>query len=291
MDLLGGQRGRQRQVAAGDPLREAHQVGRDPLVLAGEHAPGAPEADRHLVADEQRAVAVAQLADRAQVALGVHDHPGRALDQRLHDHGRDLAGVRLEQPLHVRGVARLGLERVEQQRAVHRVEQVDAADRHRADRVPVVGVAQRDEAGALGLAALLPVLERHLQRDLGGGGAAVGVEAAGEPGRRERGEALGELDGGGVGEPEHRGVRHAVELVADGGVDRGMAVPVDRAPQRRDAVDVAPALGVDQLAALGALHDQRVLLRPSALLGEGVPDVLAVERCEPLRVDLHDERP
>ena len=37
------------------------------------------------------------------------------------------------------GVAGLGLERVEQERAVDRVEEVDAADRHRADRVAVVG--------------------------------------------------------------------------------------------------------------------------------------------------------
>ena len=44
----------------------------------------------------------------------------------------------------------------------------------------------------------------------------------------------------------------AVELVAHRGVDRRVAVAVHVAPQRRDAVDVAAPLAVDQLAALGA---------------------------------------
>ena len=53
-----------------------------------------------------------------------------------------------KQTLHVRSVAGLGLERLEQQRLVDRVKEVDAADRHRADRVAVVGHPQRDELGA-----------------------------------------------------------------------------------------------------------------------------------------------
>ena len=68
VDALRGQRRRQRHVAAGQPLGEAEQVGRDPLLLAGEHRPGAAEAGRHLVADQQHAVPVAELAHRAQVA-------------------------------------------------------------------------------------------------------------------------------------------------------------------------------------------------------------------------------
>ena len=56
VDPLGGQRRGQRQVAAGQALGEAQQVRRDALLLAGEHRPGAAEAGRHLVADQQHAV-------------------------------------------------------------------------------------------------------------------------------------------------------------------------------------------------------------------------------------------
>ena len=47
---------------------------------------------------EQHAVAVAQLAHGAQVAVRVHEHPGRALHERLDDHRGDLAAVLGEQP-------------------------------------------------------------------------------------------------------------------------------------------------------------------------------------------------
>ena len=97
VDLLGRERGRERQVAACEPLGEAEQVGRDALVLAREHPARAAEAGGHLVEDQEHAVAVAELADRAQVARRVNEHPGRALDERLHDHGRDLAAVLSQQ--------------------------------------------------------------------------------------------------------------------------------------------------------------------------------------------------
>ena len=51
------QRRGERQVAAGQALGQAEQVGGDPLLLAGEHRPGAPEPGRDLVADQQHAVA------------------------------------------------------------------------------------------------------------------------------------------------------------------------------------------------------------------------------------------
>ena len=111
--------------------------------------------------------------------------------------------------------------RVEQQRPVHRVEQVDPADRDRADRVAVVGVLEAHEARArrLRLRRLLPVLERHLERDLDRGRAAVGVEHAASAARRARARARGDRDeplrqllGARMGEAEHRRVRDPVEL-------------------------------------------------------------------------------
>jgi hypothetical protein len=76
-------------------------------------------------------------------------------------------------------------------------------------------------------------------------------------------------------------VGDAVELSAHRRVERGMGVTVDVAPQRRDAVDVGVAVRVPQRRALRALDDDRRLLAlPPALLGEGVPQELAVERGE-----------
>ena len=148
VDPLGRQRRRERQVAAGEPLAEAEEVGGDPLLLAGEHRPRAPEPGRDLVGDQEHVVRRAELADPAQEAGRLDEDPGGPLDQRLDDHRGDLAPVQLEQALRA-GRASPGSTWwvVEQQRAVGAVEEVDAADRDRADRVAVVGVGEGDERG------------------------------------------------------------------------------------------------------------------------------------------------
>ena len=127
----------------------------------------------------------------AQEAGRLHADPGGALDQRLDDHRRDLARVQLEHPLELPRVAGRDAVGLEQQRPVGAVEEVDAADRDRAQRVAVVGALEGDEAGppaALAL-ALVPVLKRHLERDLDRGRPGLGVEDALEPGRRDLDQA------------------------------------------------------------------------------------------------------
>ena len=81
-------------------------------------------------------------------------------------------------------------------------------------------------------------------------------------------------------------MRHPVELVADRGVDARVAVAVDVAPQRRDPVDVAAAARVDQIGALAALDDERLLVLPAALLGERMP-----EDVRSARGQVHARRP
>jgi hypothetical protein len=225
------------------------------------------------------AEAVAQLARLAQVARRVDEHAGGALDERLDDQRRDLLFVAGEDPLQVGRVARLRRVGLEEQRTVGRVEEVDAADRDRADRVAVVGLAQVDEGGAPAVlaAALLLVLEGHLQGDLGRGRARLRVEDAREATGRELDQLRGQLGRTGVGEAEHGRVRDPVELLAHGRVDAGMAMPVDVAPERGDAVDVAVPLVVDEIRSLGALDNQRLFLDPALLLGERVPEVVLVE--------------
>ncbi len=224
-------------------------------------------------------MAVAELADAAQIAVWVDEHPRGALDERLHDHGGQRAGVLGEQAFHVVEIAGLRLERVEEERPVEGVEELDAAHGDRADRVAVVGVSQSDEAGPA-LAALVPVLVGHLERDLGGGGAGVRVEDARQAGRSDLDEPSRQVDRRGVAEAEHGGVGDPVKLVAQRGVDARMAVPVDVAPERGDAVDVAVAVDVDEVGTLRALDDQLLLLLPAALLRERMPEVCAVRRLE-----------
>ena len=63
----------------------------------------------------------------------------------------------------------------------------------------------------------------------------------------------------------------------DRAVDPRVAMAVDVAPERGDAVEVAAALDVDQVAALGPLDHQRLFLAPGLLLGERMPEVVAIE--------------
>ena len=175
---------------------------------------------------------VAELANAAQEARRLHPDPRRSLDERLDDDCGDLSVVEVEDALELRGVARRDVMGVEQKRPVALVEKVDPADRHRPDRVAVVGVAQADVGAPLRLALLLEVLEGHLERDLRGGRAGVRVKDAIEAGRRDPDEALGELSGQRVRESQHRRVGDPVELVADRLVDAGVAMPVDVAPKR-----------------------------------------------------------
>jgi hypothetical protein len=85
------QRRRERQVAPGERLADAHDVRAHPRVLGGEQRPRAPEAGGDLVEDQQNVVLVTQCAQHPQIAGGVEAHSPRALDDRLDDHGGELA--------------------------------------------------------------------------------------------------------------------------------------------------------------------------------------------------------
>ena len=220
-----------------------------------------------------------QLPRAAQESRRLDPDPGGALDQRLDDHRGDLTGVQVEDPLElalVPGVDPVGLE---QQRPEGAVEQVDPADRDRADRVAVVRLAEAYERGApaaLAL-ALAPVLKRHLQRDLVRRRAGLGVEDAGEARRCQLDQPLRELGRARMGESEHRRVGDAIELVAQRLVDQRMSMAVHVAPQRGVAIDVAPPVLVDEVGALGVVDHDRVLGAPITLLRERVPEVPVIE--------------
>ena len=126
-------------------------------------------------------------------------------------------------------------------------------------------------------AAVLPVLERHLERDLDRGRPRVRVEDPVQARGRDVNEAIGQLCCARVGETQHGRVGDAVELLADPFVDRRMPVPVDVAPEGGDAVQIAATLGVDELGPLGGLDHQRLLLHPITLLREWMPEMIVIE--------------
>ena len=138
------------------------------------------------------------------------------------------------------------MERGEEQRLEPRVEDVDPANAHRAERIAVISLGQADEARARRLAAKLPVLEGHLDADLHGRGTVVRIENLGKAGGSDLHEALCEQCRPVVGKPQLGRVFQSVHLGLDGLVDLLPAVAVDVGPDRGDAVEPAVAVGVDQ---------------------------------------------
>src|SRR5438876_1224186 len=73
--------------AAAEPLPDRENVGEHALVLDREHLPGAPEPRDHLVADQERAQLVGELAQQLEVARR-RDHVPRGALDRLDDDRR-----------------------------------------------------------------------------------------------------------------------------------------------------------------------------------------------------------
>ena len=174
--------------------------------------------------------------------------------------------------------------RGEQQGTVRRVEEIDATHRHRPEGVAVVAVVEREERGPALDAPVLPVPERHLEGDLHRAGPGLAVEDLVQAGWGERHQLRGQLDRGHARQAQQRRVGHPAELPDDGFVDLRDRVAVDVDPQRRDAVEVAAPVGVDEPAPLGPLDDQRLRGQPSLHLGERMPDVGLVQGDELLAV-------
>ena len=70
------------------------------------------------------------------------------------------------------------------------------------------------------------------------------------------GEYFGELDDDAVAASEHRRVRHPVELLFKRPVELGDSVTESVDPKRRDAVEVAASLDIDEVPTFGAVHDE-----------------------------------
>ena len=182
------------------PGGQAEQVRRHLYLLAGKHGPGPSESDSNLVRNHQHVVPAGQFSDTSQVTVRVHDHASGTLNERLQDHGSGLVVMFLQDFFQLGKVMLAGvlagnthwqvitirdghLDGLKQQGLEHLVESGNAPDTDAAKRVAVVSSTQCDEQVfvRLGIVALPPVLEGHLQSDLYRGGAVPGKKHVFKP--------------------------------------------------------------------------------------------------------------
>ncbi len=121
--------------------------------------------------DQQAAMARRQRGDRSQRVGAVEFHAAGALHQRFDDDGGEAAALLGQQRVERRerqlvpGQIGYQLRRhVPGQNPMHAL--FGIADRHGAERVAVIAVAERQEAVAPGFAAVQPILHCHLHRGL-----------------------------------------------------------------------------------------------------------------------------
>ncbi len=271
----------ERHVARRDRLGELHDVGLDAPVVEGEEGAGAAEAGDDLVGDEQHVVAVADLADAGEVVVLGHDDPARPLHRLGEEHRDGVGALPLDRPFQLVGgrdalahprrrLVAVGVRRGDVDEPGHpRLEQGPVGGEpgraHGGEGDAVVALDARDDLGLAGPAAQLPVGAGHLDAAVGGLAAPAREEEAVDGRVGHLREPLGELDGGPVraagvprrvGQCLHLGPRRLRELAP--------AVAGQHVPQPGEAVDVLPAVGVEEQRPLAPVPD------PGRPVGGGV---------------------
>ena len=286
-------------VARGDALGKAPQISLHAPQPRTEHVAGAPEAGDHLVGDQQHAVAVADFTYPRPVVRRRHDDAAGALDRLGDECGNRVGALKddlaLEQlgtdPAELFAVLRVRIaiqpwrvdvEAPRQQRLVGAPKRGVAVDAHPAEVHAVIALAQRDELGAIALAAHLPVLTRQLQGALDGvRAAAAEVHGADTVGRHQPHQALRQLDGTRMRRAAKGVVEgQLVELRHDRVADFLAAEAEVRAPQPADAVDQPVSVDVPDPAALAPRDDVGGRLTHRARMRHRVQQVQGVFRLQ-----------
>ncbi len=288
----------ERRVAAGEPLGAGDDVGEVVVALAAEHRAEPAERADDLVGHEQHAVAVADLADPLEVALGRDEATARVL-HRFEEHRGDgvgaleddallelvgereherllVVGERVATAVGVRHVAGAGGQRLE-----GRAQRGNTGDRERAQRGAVVRGAPGDHLVALSLADGAEVLTRELPRRLDRFGTASGEEHPVEVAGRERGEARRQLDRRWVRVRPHREVVERLRLDARRLGEIGTTVTDLHGEEARQPVEQLVPGRVPEPAPLTARDDVHRRVGPvPAEAGEVHPEVTVGERAE-----------
>src|ERR1035441_6130102 len=173
-------------AAVAETLGAGHDVGRDAPVLDAEPlVAGAAPTGLHFVADEDAAVVAHDAFDNREVFLGRRDEAGHALNGFADEAGDAAGGGTADQVLHVLGAAHFAIRIFQTEGAAVAVSVVGmnhagvggpdaprplARERHGLRGTAVIGVAQRHDLRAAGIAA------RRRNGGLVGFGAAVGEE-------------------------------------------------------------------------------------------------------------------
>ena len=172
--------------AAAERLGQRHDVGRDAGVLIGEHVAGAADAGLYFVENQQQAVVVAQLAQRAQECMRHHPHAAFAHDRLDHDGG----GIRANRLF---GRFKIGerhlVETLDRRAEAFEIFLVPGRG-NRGQRTPVECAFECDDAETLRLAGSRLIFARHLDRAFDRLGA--GILEENRVGEAHRAEPVGQ---------------------------------------------------------------------------------------------------
>ena len=288
VNAIGRKRRGQWQKSAGQSLGDAHQIGNDCGSFAGEHSARSAEAGEDFVRNQQHIVSGGQAADSGKKFLGMNDHPARALKQRLDNHGGDfiallgkqalqfvqafdLAGCAREADRAVRAVGRMRAQDRNSQGIERRGEWRIVAHRHRAHRIAVVGVFERDDFLFPRPSAILPILQGQLQRDFHRGRAVIREKNVAQRRGNNFAQARRKLFGRLVRKSREEDVFEPRGLFGDGLRDGRMRVAVNVDPPGRNRVqNLAPVLRLNKNAFAAANGKWR---RVHAFLRERMPEM------------------
>ena len=249
--------------AVAERFRHGHDIGCNAKMLDGEHLARAREARLHLVRNEENTVVVKDLLDALEVVLRWDDDARIALN-RLGDEGGGATGGRtLDRLLKLVGAvdaALLGCMLMRTAVAVGVLDKVNAADgirvgaphgdareAHRELCASVQSSAQSDELAAA--RGNLGEERRALVRLRARGAEETLLKVS----RCDARKLLGEIDEV-LREIDVADVLECVQLLRDGGIDRGIAVSAVDDGDACEAVEIFSALTVVEILHLAA-HD------------------------------------
>ena len=280
-------------IAARQPLREAHEIGRDARTLARKEASRAPEPRRDLIGDEQDIVCVAEGAQLPEIFLGVDAHPRAPLQERLDDHRRRLVSVcgkgtlRMLKTRTGAGVARfpigaaiavgrLDMDVVHHHRLVHLGKEIHTPHGERPDCSSVIPFGKTHKPRLFCTPCLLTVLKRHLERRLYSGRAVIVKMKLRQSGRHEHCQSLRKLNRGTMGEIRKDDVLEPPQLRRNPRIDLLVRMSEEIRPPRTDNIEIALAVHIVEPCPLCVVDHHRRQLFIVLHLRARVPDMAQV---------------